>query len=202
VRAVLSSMAEPLGRAIGNALEVREAIDVLRGGGPGRPAVRSRSRSRVEALEATAASGTTRTTSRRRWTTARVRRFERWVAAQGGDVAALADLEVAPGQAVWRAPRKGVVAAYDAEAIGRAVQRLGGGRTAKDDVLDLGVGLTLHAKVGDPVAAGEPLATCTTATDRGLEAPSPRSRTPCGCATPPHPAPAPGPSAVPDAATP
>ena len=95
-------------------------------------------------------------------------RFERWIAAQGGDVAALEHLEVAPGTTAWTAPTDGVVAAYDAEAIGRAVQRLGGGRASKADVLDLGVGLTLHAKVGDAVGAGDALATLHHRDGRGV----------------------------------
>ncbi|MFN2322403.1 MAG: hypothetical protein ABR510_05530 [Trueperaceae bacterium] len=63
----------------------------------------------------------------------------------------------------------GVVAAYDAEAIGRAVQRLGGGRARKSDALDLGVGLTLHAKVGDAVRSGDALATLHHRAGRGLD---------------------------------
>jgi pyrimidine-nucleoside phosphorylase/thymidine phosphorylase len=169
VRAVLSSMAEPLGRAVGNALEVREAIAVLRGGGPAdlRTLVVALA---AEVLEATglphdAASVGAALDDGRAYA-----RFERWVAAQGGDVGALDRLEVAPGEAAWRAPAGGVVAAYDAEAIGRAVQRLGGGRARKSDVLDLGVGLTLHAKVGDAVRAGEALATLHHRDGRGLDA--------------------------------
>ena len=169
VRAVLSSMAEPLGHAIGNALEVREAIAALRGGGPAdlRALVVALA---VEVLDATglphdAASVEAALDDGRAYT-----RFERWVAAQGGDVAALDHLEVAPDEAAWTAPADGVVAAYDAEAIGHAVQRLGGGRASKGDALDLGVGLTLHAKVGDPVRRGEALATLHHRGGRGLEA--------------------------------
>lgn len=169
VRAVLSSMAEPLGHAVGNALEVREAITVLRGGGP------ADVRALVVALaaEVLAATGLPHDVARvatalddgRAYT-----RFERWVAAQGGDVAALDRLEVAPGEAAWSAPADGVVARYDAEAIGRAVQRLGGGRASKGDALDLGVGLTLHAKVGDAVRAGDALATLHHRDGRGVAA--------------------------------
>jgi pyrimidine-nucleoside phosphorylase len=168
VRAVLSSMAEPLGRAVGNALEVREAMDVLRGGGPAdlRALVVALA---VEVLAATGLRHDPDHVAAALDDGRAYARFEGWVAAQGGDVAALADLDVAPGEAVWRAPRAGVVAAYDAEAIGRAVQRLGGGRTHKTDVLDLGVGLTLRAKVGDAVAAGEPLAILHHRDGRGLD---------------------------------
>lgn len=169
VRAVLSSMAEPLGRAVGNALEVREAIEVLRGGGPAdlRALVVALA---AEVLDATGlphdAAGVAAALDDGRAHA----RFERWVAAQGGDVAALDRLEVAPGQASWTAPADGVVAGYDAEAIGRAVQRLGGGRASKSDALDLGVGLTLRAKVGDAVRAGDVLATLHHRDGRGLDA--------------------------------
>ena len=167
VRAVLSSMAEPLGRAVGNALEVREAIEVLRGGGPAdlRALVVALATEVLDAsgLPHDAASVAAALDDGRAYA-----RFERWIAAQGGDVAALDHLEVAPGATDWTAPSDGVVAAYDAEAIGRAVQRLGGGRASKGDVLDLGVGLTLHAKVGDAVRAGDALATLHHRDGRGV----------------------------------
>jgi pyrimidine-nucleoside phosphorylase len=169
VRAVLSSMAEPLGQAIGNALEVREAIEALRGGGPSD--LRSLTIAlATEALDACGLPHDPERVARALDDGSAYARFERWVAAQGGDVAALARLEVAPDASPWWAPSAGVVAAYDAEAIGRAVQRLGGGRAAKGDALDLGVGITLHAKVGDRVSAGEPLATLHHRAGRGLEA--------------------------------
>lgn len=168
VRAVLSSMAEPLGLAVGNALEVREAIACLRGEGP----ADLRELVLVLASEVLAASGlhADTTTVERALDDGRAyARFEAWVAAQDGDVAALDGLEVAPDQAPWRAAEDGVVAAYDAESIGRAVQRLGGGRASKEDQLDLGVGITLRAKVGDTVKAGEALATLHHRGGRGLE---------------------------------
>jgi pyrimidine-nucleoside phosphorylase len=168
VRALLSSMAEPLGRAVGNALEVREAIAALRGEGP----ADLRELTIALAVEALDTCGLPQGAERVAAALDDGRayeRFERWVAAQGGDVAALDRLEVAPDQELWRAERSGVVAGYDAEAIGRAVQRLGGGREAKGDRLDLGVGLSLHAKVGDPVAAGDALATLHHRGGRGLD---------------------------------
>ncbi len=168
VRAVLSSMAEPLGRAVGNALEVREAIAVLRGGGPTdlRALVVALA---AEVLDATGLPHDATSVAEALDDGRAYARFERWVAAQGGDVAALDRLEVAPGEATWSAPESGVVAAYDAEAIGRAVQRLGGGRASKRDDIDLGVGLTLHAKVGDAVRAGDALATLHHRDGRGVD---------------------------------
>jgi pyrimidine-nucleoside phosphorylase len=169
VRAVLSNMAEPLGYAVGNALEVREAIAALQGAGPEdlRALVVALA---VEVLNASGLPHDDAAVSAALDDGRAFERFERWVAAQGGDVASLERLEVAPDEASWSAPDDGEVAAYDAEAIGRAVQHLGGGRVAKSDVLDLGVGLTLHAKVGDAVRRGDPIATLHHRQGRGLEA--------------------------------
>ncbi|MEJ2293119.1 MAG: thymidine phosphorylase [Deinococcales bacterium] len=135
MRAVLSSMAQPLGRAVGNALEVQEAIACLKGGGPedlrelcvtlaeevldasDLPTRRAR-------LEELLASG------------AAYERFERWIAAQGGDVGALGKLELARGREVVRADTGGVLAKLDALAVGRAAGVLGAGRTRKGESVD------------------------------------------------------------------
>lgn len=169
VRAVLSSMAEPLGLTVGNALEVREAVDALRGGGPDdlRTLVIALA---VEVLGASGLPHAPADVAAALDDGRAFERFERWVAAQGGDVGALDRLEVAPDEATWDAPTTGVVASFDAEAIGRAVQRLGGGRASKEDVLDLGVGLTLRVKVGEAVRAGDPVASIHHRAGRGLEA--------------------------------
>ncbi len=169
VRAVLSNMAEPLGHAVGNALEVREAIASLRGGGPEdlRTLVIALA---VEVLSASGLQGDEHAVAAALDDGRAYARFERWVAAQGGDVAALGRLEIAPDEAAWPAPDGGVIAGFDAEAIGRAVQHLGGGRVTKSDTLDLGVGLTLHAKVGDTIRRDEPIATLHHRDGRGLRA--------------------------------
>jgi len=169
VRAVLSSMAQPLGHMVGNAMEVTEAIGCLRGEGPadllelclvlaqevleaaGLPAGRE---------ELLAAIGSGRA----------MERFEAWIGAQGGDLRSLDHLERAPDQWLLRAPRSGTVAVVDALAVGRAAGLLGGGRSRKGDAVDVGVGVELHAKVGDEVAAGEVLATLWHRGGRGLGA--------------------------------
>ncbi len=169
VRAVLSSMAQPLGHMVGNAMEVTEAIGCLRGEGPadllelclvlaqevleaaGLPAGRE---------ELLAAIGSGRA----------MERFEAWIGAQGGDLRSLDHLERAPDQWLLRAPRSGTVAVVDALAVGRAAGLLGGGRSRKGDAIDVGVGVELHAKVGDEVAAGEVLATLWHRGGRGLDA--------------------------------
>jgi thymidine phosphorylase len=82
--------------------------------------------------------------------------------AQGGDPRVLEDtslLAVAPQAAVIEAPADGFVTRCDALTIGVAATHLGAGRTTKKDMIDPGVGITIHAKVGNRVAAGDPLAT-------------------------------------------
>ncbi len=169
VRAVLSRMDEPLGRAVGHALEVREALAVLRGEARGA----LREVVLVLAFELLESAGLVTSIAQVEAALDDGRalaRFERWIAAQGGDVGALDALEIAPDQAAWNSPAGGTLRQVDAERIGMAVARLGGGRETKGDRLDLGVGAVLHARVGDAVRAGEPLATLHHRSGRGLEA--------------------------------
>ncbi len=159
VSAVISDMNQPLGRAVGNALEIVEAFDALRGGGPadflehclvvaeqmlvlgGRTPDHESARSMlVEALEDGRALG----------------KAMEWIAAQGGDPAAL---EEAPIVCSVLAPQSGVVAAIDAMAVGLAAVDLGAGRAVKGAPIDHAVGITLQAKVGDEVRAGDVLLT-------------------------------------------
>ncbi len=168
VRAVLSNMDEPLGAAVGHALEVREALATLRGEGP--PDLRELVLVlATEVLEATGlVAGRTEVAAALDDGRA-LARFEAWVAAQGGDVSALDALEVAPDAEPWRARDGGVLRALDAERIGLAVARLGGGRRQKGDTIDFGVGATVHTKVGDAVSAGDTLLTLHHRGGRGLE---------------------------------
>jgi pyrimidine-nucleoside phosphorylase len=164
VAAVLSSMQQPLGLAIGNALEVREAIAALRGTGPsdlvnlslglGAQLVLLAKRSNDEAqarrmLHDAILDG-------RAW-----QRFCAMVAYQGGDVQALEDAEprlpLAPVVVPLLAPQRGYVAAIDGQRLGLAVNELGGGRARKEDMIDPAVGLMLSAKVGDLIERDAPL---------------------------------------------
>jgi pyrimidine-nucleoside phosphorylase len=168
VRAVLSNMEEPLGRSVGNVLEVQEAMACLQGEGP----------EDLQALcvalahEVLQAAGLEHT---RDIVTEKLRngeafaKFEQWIGAQGGDVAALQRLERAPGEQVLRAEQAGFVAGVDALRVGQAVKVLGGGRGRKDDVIDLGVGVVLAAKTGDEVQAGQPLLTLYHRNEHGLQ---------------------------------
>jgi pyrimidine-nucleoside phosphorylase len=169
VSALLTAMDEPLGAAVGNALEVVEAIRVLQGGGP------ADVREVVVALavEGLALAGVPRSTSEVERALDDGRAYERfvaWVEAQGGDPRSLSALPIAPDVTLWRAPRAGVIVGLDPLAIGRAVVRLGGGREAKGDAIDPGVGVVLHADVGDAVGEGEALASVHHRGGRGLEA--------------------------------
>ncbi len=165
VRAFLTDMDQPLGDAIGNAVEVREAIDVLRGGGPadtraltvrlgaemlvlGRVA-RDR-RDGARRIEAAIASG------------AGLERFILGVRLQGGDPRVVDDprrLPRARHTRLLRAPRSGVVTRVDAGLLGRAATLLGAGRLRKEDRIAPGAAILLHAKIGTRVARGDALAT-------------------------------------------
>ncbi|MEX2535386.1 MAG: thymidine phosphorylase [Trueperaceae bacterium] len=167
VRAVLTGMEQPLGRAVGNAIEIQEAVRCLRGEGPEdlTELCLALAQQVLEAARLPRSRGDLRNLlmSGRAF-----KRFEMWVSAQGGDSSALDHLELALGEAVVCAPRQGQVARLDALSIGRAVGLLGGGRSRKGDVVDHGVGALLQAKVGQEVAAGEPLVTLFHRDERGL----------------------------------
>jgi pyrimidine-nucleoside phosphorylase len=156
--ALVTGMDAPLGRAVGNALEVRESVAYLRGE-PADPeldeVVRAVSAALLElmgvaepeeALERALASG------------AAYGRLAAMVRAQGGDEGALEDLPVAARAGDVHAPRDGWVARLDAGAIGRAAIALGAGRERREDPVDPGAGIELLVRVGDEVAAGAPVA--------------------------------------------
>jgi thymidine phosphorylase len=91
-----------------------------------------------------------------------LRKFEEWIAAQGGDSRVIGEperLPVAPCQQTVAATRAGHIERIDARAFGLACVELGGGRERKDDPIDPSVGLVLHVKVGDAVAQGQPVYT-------------------------------------------
>jgi pyrimidine-nucleoside phosphorylase len=163
--ALLTAMDEPLGDEIGNALEVKEAIDVLRGAGP--PDTRALTvRLGAEMLVLGKAARDVADGSRRIEAAigsgAGLERFVRAVGLQGGDVRqveAPARLPRARKSLVVTAPRAGHLDTLDARLLGQAATLLGAGRLRKEDAVDPGVGLTLHAKTGTKVSRGEPLVT-------------------------------------------
>ncbi len=163
--ALLTAMNQPLGREVGNAGEVREAIEVLAGGGP--PDTRALTvRLGAEMLALGRAARTVadgeRLITNALASGAGLDRFARGIEKQGGDPRVVDDPDRLPRarrRAVVRAPRAGVVTVVDARAIGQAATVLGAGRLRKEDRVDPSVGVTLHSKAGDAVRLGESLCT-------------------------------------------
>ena len=158
VRVLLTDMSEPLGLAVGNALEVTEAVRTLQGEGPGDLLELSLALAE-KGLSAAGLDGDLEMLKEAVSSGRAYEKFTAWIAAQGGEVDMLEKLETAPKQHLLRAEESGFVAGLGALAIGQAVKVLGGGRAQKGDVIDPGVGILLHAKVGAEVSRGEPLLT-------------------------------------------
>lgn len=162
--ALITDMEQPLGRTAGNALEVREAVDVLRGGGPAD--VRSltlalTARMCLLAGVATDAAAAERDLAARLDDGRALAAFRDMVAAQGGDIRVADDPgAVLPTAAVMEslpAPADGWVAGVDAEIIGRVVLQLGAGRRRSDDVIDPAAGVDRLVQCGDRVRRGDTL---------------------------------------------
>jgi pyrimidine-nucleoside phosphorylase len=159
--ALLTPMDAPLGRTIGNACEVVEAVETLKGRGPAD--VKALSLELAARMLVLAGVATDRTDAGRRVRSAlesgaALERFRAIVAAQGGDPGALDDYARLPRPRVtrdWPAPRAGVVTRIDAGACGWAAVALGAGRDRVDAVVDPGAGLEILAPVGRPVRVGE-----------------------------------------------
>ena len=176
VVALVTDMDQPLGQAVGNALEVKEILLLLHGGGP----ADLREVTVLLAAEMLVLGGVAATLAEGR---ARIeqaisdgrgfRKLCEIVEAQGGDPRALVEPDRLPraGQVVDVAsPASGVVEAIDAEAVGLAAMALGAGRTRVEDAVDPAAGLEVWKKVGDRVEAGEPIAAMHLGT-RPLESP-------------------------------
>ena len=164
VTAVLSAMDRPLGRAIGNALEVREAVACLAGGGPAPFRALCVELAAEMALAGRLVSSLEEGRSRAEAALAGgggVERFERLVAAQGGKLdagRASLGLPVAPLQQTVSADREGWVSGIDPLVLGYGLISLGGGRTRQDDEVDPRVGFVMEVEVGARVAPGDPVA--------------------------------------------
>jgi pyrimidine-nucleoside phosphorylase len=157
---VLTDMDQPLGCAVGNALEVREAIDTLRGEGP--PDFTELVLSSCAHLLALSDLELDEDAARARAEHAvtdgsALTTYGRWIEAQGGDPDETA-LPVAPTVREVAADRNGFVAAIGAVAVGQAALHLGAGRRTKDDTIDHAVGVRCLAKRGDRVEAGQTVA--------------------------------------------
>ncbi|MBO0709187.1 MAG: hypothetical protein J2P44_12560, partial [Candidatus Dormibacteraeota bacterium] len=151
VTALLTAMEAPLGRTVGNALEVREAVEVLEGGGD--PELREVAV--AVAAEMCALAGVLEDPATALDSGAGLDTFWRLVQAQGGQSRVLP--EVAPEALVVRAAEDGWVQAVDALGVGGAVLDLGGGRHRKGDPIDHGVGVVLEAAPGAEVRRNDPL---------------------------------------------
>jgi pyrimidine-nucleoside phosphorylase len=162
--AIITGMEQPLGFAIGNALEVREAIETLQGQGPsdleelclvlgahmlhlgGKAASFEEGREKLAELIHKGYA---------------LKKFKEFVAAQGGSPSIIDQPAMLPSAEVIEpvlAESDGYVAEIEAEEIGVCAMMLGAGRETKESVIDLSAGIVLHKKVGDPVRAGETLA--------------------------------------------
>ncbi len=161
-RALVTSMEAPLGRTVGNALEVRESIDVLRGEGPadvreltvalGAELLRL---SGIAEDSADASSRIERTLDDGQ----AMETFGRWIEAQSGDRKVLENPDLLPAAPVVRtfeAERTAHLRAMDSRAVGLAANALGAGRTHVGDDVDPAVGFVFRKRVGEAVEAGEP----------------------------------------------
>jgi thymidine phosphorylase len=157
--ALLTDMSTPLGRTAGNALEVRESVEVLAGGGPADVVELTLALAR-EML--TAAGLPDADPAKALADGSAMDVWRRMIAAQGGDPDA--KLPVARERHVVAAPESGVLTSLDAYAVGVAAWRLGAGRARKEDPVQAGAGVELHAKPGERVEAGAPLLTLHTDT--------------------------------------
>ncbi|MGP3927480.1 thymidine phosphorylase [Streptomyces sp. 8N616] len=157
--ALLTGMSTPLGLTAGNALEVRESVEVLAGGGPADVVELTLALAR-EMLDAAGLKDADPAKALEDGSAMDV--WRRMIAAQGGDPDAA--LPVAREQHVVTAPESGVLAGLDAYAVGVTAWRLGAGRARKEDPVQAGAGVELHAKPGETVTAGGPLLTLHTDT--------------------------------------
>ncbi|MGC8741681.1 MAG: thymidine phosphorylase [Candidatus Sumerlaeaceae bacterium] len=175
VHALITDMNQPLGRKIGNALEVIESLACLRGDGP--PDVRELTLRLTVEMLLLAGREVERESAYQRCVAMldsgkALEKFTELVKAQGGDPRVVENpalLDLAPDETYFVAPRSGFVAAINCREIGNAAAVLGAGRARTTDTIDHGVGLEMLAKLGNPVTPGEPLIRVVHRKGRGLE---------------------------------
>ena len=174
--AVISDMDEPLGYAVGNAIEVKEAIDTLNGHGPAdllelcltigslmamgtgkADSVEEARKLLIEKLDDGSA----------------LKKFAEFVEAQGGDSAPVFNTDLLPQASIVRevtSPVDGYVSHIESDRVGISAMKLGGGRETKESEIDLSVGILINKKVGDSVKKGEKIATLYANDNAKLEA--------------------------------
>lgn len=176
IQCVVSDMDQPLGRTVGNALEVCEAVRTLKGEGPEdlQELCLELGARMLRLAGAVASDAEGRETLARALHEGRaLETFARWVEAQGGDPRIVEDPSLLPAaefSTVLTADRDGFVGGFDAEGVGRAALALGAGRHRKEDAIDPGAGIVLAVKRGDRVVRGDVLATAYASTLDRLEA--------------------------------
>jgi len=179
---VMSDMDQPLGMAVGNSLEVAEAIQTLRGDGPAELTelcLAFGAKMLVLGGKAPDETDALRQLGEAIATGRALQRFRDWVAAQGGDPRVADDPKLLPSSACSREVRAttaGWVARFDAEGVGRSAMLLGAGRAQVGGVIDPGAGLVLAVRVGDCVENGGLFCTMHAATDELLDAGEERFR--------------------------
>lgn len=175
VHALLTDMNQPLGKMIGNSLEVIESIDCLKGGGPAD--VREVT---IQLAAEMLVLGQNTQTRRDAYQKAKAtldsgaawERFGEMVEFQGGDVSFIDQpdkLDVSSETIDFKSDRAGYLEEVDCRAIGNAAVVLGAGRSKTSDPVDFGVGFEMHARVGDQLVAGDPILTIYHRKGRGLE---------------------------------
>lgn len=151
-RALLTDMNRPLGRAVGNAVEVAESLEVLSGGGPDDVVALTLALA-TEMLDAAGIDGVDPADTLRDGSA--MDRFRALVAAQGGDLSQ--PLPVGSARETVTAPRDGVMGDIDAMGVAMAAWRLGAGRAQPGEPVQFGAGVRIHRRPGEPVSAGETL---------------------------------------------
>ena len=163
--AVITDMSQPLGKAVGNSLEVIEAVETLKGDGPSDITELSVRLAGVMIYlggrAKTAAEGQIMAQQALQ-SGAGLSKFRSFITKQGGDGSVTEDYSLFPTAPLTRdlvAQESGYISSIDAKTIGLASQHTGAGRAEKEDPIDLSAGICLHKKVGDRVSRGEVLAT-------------------------------------------
>ena len=173
VSALITSMDEPLGYAVGNALEMKEAIEVLRGNG--RADITEVSVALASEM-ASLSLGISHKEAKERVEKSiksgqALAKFKEWIGAQGGDTEVIEDggFKLSPLCKEVKAEKDGYIAHLDAEKIGIVSVTLGAGRSTKDEKIDLGAGIVILKKVADRVSQGDCVALLYSASEEGLK---------------------------------
>lgn len=164
MQALITDMNQPLGRAVGNAIEMKQAIDVMKGEGPAdlTKLVTWLAGSMLYLADKADSRETGQRIAERKLSSGdALRKLKEMIQWQNGDPAVLEDETVFPEASydhVVEADQSGFVKSINAFEVGMSARMLGAGRETMDDVIDHAAGLYLHKKVGDPVEIGDPIA--------------------------------------------